>query len=122
MNGNVSKEGITADLEAMKRVGIGGLYNFHVGHQLPINGTVDFMSPQWWELSKFAVQEADRLGLQFGFNNCPGWSASGGPNVKVEQSMQKLVWSETRILGPQKYNQVLLRPKIDTLYNYYKDI
>jgi hypothetical protein len=122
MNGNVSKEGITADLEAMKRVGIGGLYNFHVGHQLPIPGTVDFMSPQWWELSKFAVQEADRLGLQFGFNNCPGWSASGGPNVKVEQSMQKLVWSETRILGPQKYNQVLLRPKIDTLYNYYKDI
>lgn len=122
MNGNVSKEGITADMEAMKRVGIGGLYNFHVGHQLPIPGTVDFMSPQWWELSKFAVQESDRLGLQFGFNNCPGWSASGGPDVKVEQSMQKLVWSETRISGPQKYNQVLPQPKIDTLYNYYKDI
>ncbi|MBV5314980.1 MAG: hypothetical protein JZU47_16880, partial [Prolixibacteraceae bacterium] len=119
---NVSKEGITADLEAMKRVGIGGLYNFHVGHQLPIPGTVDFMSPQWWQLSKFAVQEANRLGLEFGFQNCPGWSASGGPDVKVEQSMQKLVWSETWISGPQKYNQVLPRPKIDTLYNYYKDI
>ncbi|MBL7969768.1 MAG: hypothetical protein JNK09_22390 [Prolixibacteraceae bacterium] len=122
MNGNVSKEGITADLEAMKRVGIGGLYNFHVGHQLPIPGAVDFMSPQWWELSKFAVQEANRLGLEYGFQNCPGWSASGGPDVKVEQSMQKLVWSETLISGPQKYNQVLPRPKIDTLYNYYKDI
>lgn len=122
MNGNVSREGITADLEAMKRVGIGGLYNFHVGHQLPINGTVDFLSPQWWALSKFAAKEANRLGLQFGFNNCPGWSASGGPDVKVEQSMQKLVWAETRISGPQKYNQVLPRPKIDTLYNYYKDI
>jgi hypothetical protein len=122
MNGNVSKEGITADLEAMKRVGIGGVYNFHVGHQLPVNGPVGFMSPQWWALSKFAAQEADRLDLQFGFNNCPGWSASGGPDVKVEQSMQKLVWSETKVLGPQKYIQVLTRPKIDTLYNYYKDI
>ena len=122
MNGNVSKEGITADLEAMKRVGIGGLYNFHVGHQLPINGSVDFMSPQWWALSNFAAQEADRLKLQFGFNNCPGWSASGGPDVKVEQSMQKLVWSETSIPGPQRYNHPLPQPKIDTLYNYYKDI
>jgi len=122
MNGNISKEGITADLEAMKRVGIGGLYNFHVGHQLPVNGPVGFMSPQWWALSKFAAQEAYRLNLQFGFNNCPGWSASGGPDVKVAQSMQKLVWSETRISGHQKYIQVLQRPKIDSLYNYYKDI
>ncbi|MEI6137964.1 MAG: glycosyl hydrolase [Mariniphaga sp.] len=122
MNGNVSKEGITADLEAMKRVGIGGLYNFHVGHQLPINGSVGFLSPQWWALSKFAAQEADRLNLKFGFNNCPGWSASGGPDVKVEQSMQKLVWSETKIAGSIKFNQLLARPKIDTIYNYYKDI
>ncbi len=122
MNGNVSKEGITADLEAMQRVGIGGLYNFHVGHQLPIPGTVDFLSPQWWELSKFAVQEANRLGLQFGFNNCPGWSASGGPDVTVEQSMQKLVWSEIEVTGPDNCNQILPQPKIDTVYNYYKDI
>jgi len=122
INGNVSKEGITADLEAMKRVGIGGLYNFHVGHQLPINGTVAFLSPQWWNLSKFAAQEADRLKLQFGFHNCPGWSASGGPDVKVEQSMQKLVWSETELAGSERCNQLLARPKIDPIYNYYKDV
>ena len=122
MNGNISKVGITADLEAMKRVGIGGLYNFHVGHQLPINGTVGFLSPQWWSLSKFAAQEADRLKLQFGFNNCPGWSASGGPDVKVEQSMQKLVWSETSFTGSGKYDQLLAKPKIDTICNYFKDI
>jgi len=122
MNGNVSKEGITADLEAMKRVGIGGLYNFHVGHQLPINGTVDFMSPQWWSLSKFAASEASRLGLEFGFQNCPGWSASGGPDVKVEHSMQKLVWSETIVAGPGKYFDTLPRPKIDPVYNHYRDV
>ncbi len=122
MNGNISKEGITADLEAMKRVGIGGLYNFHVGHQLPIPGTVDFMSPQWWDLSKFAIKEAARLNLEFGFHNCPGWSASGGPEVKVEQSMQKLVWSEITLAGPQKINQVLIRPDVDKKYNYYKDV
>ena len=36
MNGCVSKEGITADLEAMKRVGIGGMFLYHVD-QLPID-------------------------------------------------------------------------------------
>lgn len=122
MNGNVSKEGITADLESMKRIGIGGLYNFHIGHQLPFNGPVAFMSPQWYELSKFAVQEADRLNLQFGFHNCPGWSTSENPEVTVDQSMQKLVWSETRVDGPVFYRQNLLQPVIAPVYNYYKDI
>ena len=31
MNGNVTREGITADLEAMERVGIGGAQIFNVG-------------------------------------------------------------------------------------------
>ncbi len=29
MNGNITKAGITADLEAMKRMGIGGVINFN---------------------------------------------------------------------------------------------
>lgn len=122
MNGNISREGITADLEAMKRVGIGGVYNFHVGEMLPFNGSVDFMSPTWWELSKFASHEASRLNLQFGFHNCPGWNVSGGPDVKVELSMQKLVWSETTITGLGECRRSLPRPPVDTIYNYYNDI
>ena len=122
VNGNVSREGITADLEAMKQIGIGGVYNFHVGELLTANGPVVFMSPKWFELSKVAVEEANRLDLQFGFHNCPGWNASGAPGVEVGQSMQKLVWSETKVAGPGNYRKELPKPAVDTLYNYYKDI
>lgn len=121
VNGNVSKEGITADLEAMKRVGIAGFYNFHVG-VLPIEGPATFGSAQWWELSRFAAEEAERLGLTYGFHNCPGWSSSGGPWMKVEQSMQKIVWSEARFTGPGKYPFPLPQPEVDKRWNYYQDI
>ncbi len=121
MNGNVSKAGITADLEAMKRVGIGGFFNFHVG-QLPFDGSVKFLSPEWWDLMRFTAGEADRLGLQMGFHNCPGWSSSGGPWVKVEDSMQKLVWSELKLQGPGRPARPLARPAVDPKWNYYADI
>ena len=73
MSGCVSREGITADLEAMKRVGLGGAFIFHVG-QLPIDTPVKFQSEEWWSLMRFAAAEAGRLGLELGFHNCPGWN------------------------------------------------
>src|SRR5262249_8384245 len=63
MDGNITKEGITADLEAMQRVGIGGMFLFDVAHNIPV-GPVRFGSPEWHELFKHAVNEATRLGLQ----------------------------------------------------------
>jgi len=57
MNGNVSREGITADLEAMKRVGLGGAQIFNVSEGIP-DGPAPFMSPQWLELFKHAASEA----------------------------------------------------------------
>ncbi len=119
MQGNVSREGITADLESMKQAGLGGALIFHVG-QLPIEGDVKFMDDQWWQLMRFAADEAARLDLRLGFHNCPGWSASGGPWVKVEQSMQKVVFSEITVQGPAKFLGVLPQPK--AVRNYYRDI
>src|SRR6187549_2952032 len=46
MNGNVTKEGITFDLEAMKRVGIGGVLNFDAGTGIP-KGPVEYLSYEW---------------------------------------------------------------------------
>src|SRR5947199_9114802 len=77
MNGNISKEGITADLEAFKRAGLGGAHIFHLDYGLP-QGPIEFLSPQWLDMCQFAVQEADRLGIQLGTHNCGGWSSSGG--------------------------------------------
>ena len=77
----------------MKRVGIGGLLFMEVDVGIP-KGPTKFMSPPWRELFKHANQEAARLGLKITMPASPGWTGSGGPWVKPEQSMQKLVSSE----------------------------
>ena len=62
MNGNVTKEGITADLEAMARVGVGGAQIFNVGDDSSCNipaGPIDYLSPQWLDLVKHAASDAD---------------------------------------------------------------
>ena len=121
MSGCVSREGITADLEAMKQVGLRGAFIFHVG-QLPIDGSVRFRSDEWWSLMRFAATEADRLGLELGFHNCPGWSSSGGPWIPVEKSMQKVVWREQVFEGPARFSGVLPQPEVDAKWNFYRDI
>jgi len=119
INGNVSREGITADLEAMKRVGIQEAQIFNVDQGYP-NGPATFMSPQWLEFFHFAVAEAKRLGLEIGFHNGAGWSSSGGPWIKPENSMQTVVFSEVRVKGGAATRQILPLPK--TKLDYYKDI
>ena len=106
MNGNVTKEGITADLEAMKRVGVGGVQVFNVNNTTP-QGPVDFMSPAWRELVRFAIAEASRLDLSFTMMICAGWSNSGGPWVKPEQAMQMLAWTDLRVDGPRHFSEAL---------------
>ena len=71
MNGNITKEGITADLEAMKQIGLGGATIVNVDCGIP-RGDVPFMSPAWREDFKFAIQEAARLGLDMTVENCAG--------------------------------------------------
>jgi hypothetical protein len=121
MSGCVSREGISADLEAFKRAGLGGAFIFHVG-QLPIDAPVKFRSDEWWSLMRFAADEGDRLGLELGFHNCPGWSSSGGPWIPVEKSMQKVVWSGQSFTGPGKFDAVLPPAKVDAKWNFYRDV
>src|SRR3954452_20401439 len=88
VSGNVSKEGITADLEAMKRIGVGGAQCFSVD-QAPDpkdRGKVLYMSPEWQDMVKHAISESNRLGLELTITPCEGWSESGGPWIKPEQS------------------------------------
>lgn len=124
MNGCVTKEGITADLESYRGVGLAGTQNFLVGGSEAVltDPTVEVLNSKWHELMRFAIAESARLGLSFGTHNCPGWSASGGPWVPVEQSMQKLVWTETSLSGPTTAPTVLPRPAVDPKWNYYRDI
>lgn len=119
LNGNISKEGITADLEAMKRVGIGGVLIMEVDQGTP-KGPAPFGGPLWRELFKHVCSEAHRLGLEVNMNNDAGWCGSGGPWVTPALSMQKVVWTETRIEGPRHIEQDLAQP--ETVAGYYEDI
>lgn len=110
MDGNLTREGITADLEAMKRAGIGGAIFLEVGIGIP-RGPVKFMSPEWRELFVHAAKEADRLGIELVLGAGPGWCGTGGPWVKPEQSMQHLVASETQVKGPARFEGALPRPQ-----------
>ena len=98
MNGNVSKAGITADLEAMKAIGIGGAHIFDVSIDIP-KGSVDFNSLAWYDHVRWAAHEAKRLEIELGLSNCSGFSSSGGPWVTPEDSMKKLVWTEVGVRG-----------------------
>ena len=118
-NGNISREGITADLEAMERVGIGGAIMMEVALSVP-PGPVTFFSQRWRELFEHAVDEAGRLGLKISINSAPGWTGSGGPWVKPEQSMQKVVSSETKVSGPRQLDRSIARP--ETLHGFYREI
>ena len=124
MQGAVTKQGITADLEAMKQIGLGGAYLMPV-KSIPekpfIENSVNQLSPLWWEMLTFAFKEADRLGLKIGFNVCDGFALAGGPWITPELSMQKIVWTETPIMGNGKLLNIKL-PQPENYENYYRDI
>ena len=100
---NVTKYGITRDLEAMKDAGLSGATIFNIQDvgwsceermSTPLCPGMEYMSAKWWEMVKFAVAEAKRLGLELGIHNCPGYSTSGGPWITPELGMKKLVWAK----------------------------
>ena len=110
MDGNLTREGITADLESMKQAGIGGAIYMEVGVGIE-RGPVEFMSEQWQGLVGHAFAEASRLGLQLAMAAGPGWCGTGGPWVKPEYSMQHLVASQTPFTGPGRFDALLPRPQ-----------
>src|SRR6476620_7714228 len=123
MNAAVSKKGITADLEAMKQVGIAGAY------LMPIKDTTSppqflpaarQLTPDWWSMVKFAMQEAKRLNLKLAMHVSDGFALAGGPWITPELSMQKLVWTKTYIRGGGLKKIKLPQPEANE--NYYQDV
>lgn len=119
MNGNVTKEGITADLEAMKEIGLAGAQIFNVSEGIPV-GPIAYMSPEWLALLKHAATEADRLGIELCMHNCAGWSSSGGPWNTPEFAMQMVTTSEIEVEGPRQ--GPLSIPQPPSRLDYFRDI
>ncbi len=115
LNGNVTKAAITRDLEEMKAKGFGGAIITDAGGaeqegnaQVPAGPA--FFSPEWRELFKFTLHEADRLGLEMSLNIQSGWNL-GGPMIRAEDAPKKLTWSQTRTHGPVTFTNALAEPK-----------
>ena len=116
MNGNITKEGITADLEWMHRAGIGGFQNFDAALQTPqvVDKRLAYMTPEWKDAFKHAILLGDQLGLEMAIAGSPGWSESGGPWVPGPEGMKKYVWSATLVPGGKPFSGMLAHPPSNT--------
>ncbi|MCX6894120.1 MAG: glycosyl hydrolase, partial [Verrucomicrobia bacterium] len=123
MSGNISKPGITADLEAMQEIGLGGTLFMNVSVAMP-TGLVerkDFMSPAWQDCFQHMLNESARLNLDFGSAVCDGWGNAGGPDIPPQLAMQRLTWNETRVRGGETVELAKL-PQPVTELDTYRDI
>lgn len=111
MCGNISKEGVVKDLEAMKKVGINRAF---IGNNYfdPYEGgrNVKLMSDEWWDVTHTALKTASELGIEIGIFNSPGWTQAGGPWVKPNEAMRYLTSSELRVKGPSAISVQLEKP------------
>ena len=119
INGNVSKDGIKKDLDAMAEMGYGTAVIF--GLEGSIRGPVKFASPEWYEMFAYAAQVAAENGMEIGAHNCDGWNEAGGPWNPVENSMKKLVWTIEYVDGDGS-EKVLDLEKPHHILDFYRDI
>ena len=126
LGGNLSKEGILADLEAIAEGGFSGVQFFfgNRGGLWPgVDNPILCLTPEWDDFVRYAAQQAKRLGLRFTLQNCPGWAMAGGPWIEPGNSMRHLVWTETHIQGGSGHDIHLPIPThSETEWRDYKDL
>jgi hypothetical protein len=123
MHAAVSREGITTDLEAMKANGIGGAYLMPIKDTTSpplIQPVVQQLSPVWFDMVRHAMEEANRLELKLGMHVSDGFALAGGPWIKPEMSMQKVVGSQIQVMGGIMIDTLLPLPAIKE--KFYRDI
>lgn len=123
LDGAISREGITKDLESMKEAGVCQATILNVGlfdgkeFGVP---RVLFNSPEWYSMFQWALQEAKRLGIRIGVHNCDGWSSTGGPWITPEMSMKRYTWTKTVVTSGQNDPIKLSQPQANR--NFYRDV
>jgi hypothetical protein len=120
LNSMATKESITRDLEEMKDKGYGGASLVDAGssnYQVAAKTAAGpvFMSPEWMELYKHAVKEAERLGIELSVNMGSGWNP-GGPSITPQMAMKKIVWSEVDVIGGKTITIELPQPEKKLMY------
>ncbi len=123
LNGMVTPESITRDLEEMKKKGYGGAAIVDAGSSdynvaLKTKAGPVFLSREWIKLYQHAVKEAERLGIELSVNLGSGWNP-GGPDISPKDALKKIVWSETNVTGGKQVRLILVQPEVNL---FYKDI
>ena len=103
IGGNVSRDGLVADLDAIREAGISGIQLFHgksqYGEWPGVTNQIECLSENWDSLIRFVAEGCAERGLSFKMQNCPGWSMSGGPWIAPSNAMRNLSYSRSDALG-----------------------
>lgn len=120
INGNITEEGIKADLESMADAGLGGVVLMHINehHVIPA-GPVEFLSEEYQSLLAYTFEKASELGLKVNLYNSEGWSVAGGPWISPKDGMKELTWSEQQV---HSQTQPIIFPAPHAPLNFYEDI
>ena len=117
---NVTEQGVAADLAAMQEMDVGTAHVFSPAMMGPIPGYhAKLLTPEWKKIFAFAVAEAKKRGIRLGFHNCPGWSSSGGPWIRPEDSMKVVVSSATDVKAGQSSVRL---PQPPAKLGFYRDL
>lgn len=125
MHASYSKEGITADLEAMAANNIAGAYFTPIKAKTDpplFEPAAETLTPAWWEMFRHIVSEAKKYDIKIALFPNDGFATAGGPWITPEQSIQKVVAADTTILLHGKGKQTLHLPQPETNEGFYKDI
>jgi hypothetical protein len=115
LNGDVTKESITNDLEEMKDKGMARAEIWDVEARNNTDGAFgigpEFLGDESVELIKHALSEGKRLDMRIGMIASSGWNA-GGSWVTPDWAAKALYSSETKIKGGQVYAGSLAFPEL----------
>ena len=114
LNGNMTTERITRDLEAMSSKGMNRAEIWDVGtlhrpYMIPAGNA--FMSDESVLLIKHALSEGKRLNMEIGMITSSGWNA-GGSWVTPDWASKALYFSSILIEGPEKVEIALSFPNL----------
>ena len=98
----VTKEGLTKEMEAYKKAGLGGL---EITPIYGVYGTekqfVNYLSPQWMDLLRHTLREAERLDMGIDMATGTGWPF-GGPWVSLEDACKNMEFKTYELKAGQK--------------------
>ena len=108
MGSDVDRAGLTYNLEAFAKAGLGGV------EVTPIYGVkgreshyLKHLSPEWMEMMAFTESESARLGMAVDMNTGTGWPF-GGPDITVEDAATKAIFQEYKVKGNEQLKEPIV--------------